>query len=255
MIDIIADDGQQISAYRADPAGVPKGAVVVIQELFGVDAHIRQVADAFAAEGYVAIAPALFDRVEPGVQLSSDEEGFAAGVAMVEQIGLERTLGDIQAAVDLGRAVGKVAVVGYSWGGYLAYVGANQWRDVACIIGYYAAGVVGEAGAKRKVPTLLHFAEDDPLMPVDLVGQFRERRPDVSAFTYPGATHGFTCADRSTFQPQASALAFERTLFWVSQFVQGQGPIALKNAGNYAQAKQEKKKAKKPESDDLGPPL
>lgn len=255
MIDLTADDGQQISAYRADPVGVPKGAVVVIQELFGVDAHIRQVADAFAAQGYVAIAPALFDRVEPGVQLSSDEEGFAAGVALVEQIGLERTLGDIQAAVDLGRAAGKVAVVGYSWGGYLAYVGANQWRDVACVIGYYAAGVVGEAGAKRKVPTLLHFAQDDPLMPADLVGQFRERRPDVSAFTYPGATHGFTCADRSTFQPQASALAFERTLFWVSQFVEGQAPIALKNAGNYAQAKQEKKKAKKPESDDLGPPL
>ncbi|WP_341992713.1 dienelactone hydrolase family protein [Azorhizobium sp. AG788] len=255
MINIITDDGQSISAYRADPQGTPKGAVVVIQELFGVDAHIRKVADAFAAHGYVAIAPALFDRVEPGVQISADEEGFAAGVALVEQIGLDRTLADIQAAVDVGRAVGKVAVVGFSWGGYLAYVGANHLRDVACVIGYYAAGVVGEAGAKRRLPTLLHFAENDPLMPAELVGQFRESRPDVSAFTYAGATHGFTCEDRPTFQPQASALAFERTLFWVSQYVEGQGPIALKNSGNYAQAKPEKKKSKKPEGDDLGPPL
>ncbi len=255
MIELTAGDGHTFSAYRADPEGTPKGAVVVIQELFGVDAHIRKVADGFAAHGYVAIAPALFDRVQRGAELAYDEEGFSQGVGLMQQVGQEQALADIQAAIAAGASFGKVAIVGYSWGGYLAYVGANHLTDLACAIGYYAAGVVGESGAKRRVPTLLHFADNDPLLPAELVEQFRQQRPDVSAFTYAGATHGFNCDDRGTYNAAAAEHALERTLFWISQFVEGQGPIALKNSGNYAQAKVEKKKTKKPGGDDLGPPM
>lgn len=255
MIQLSTADGHTLSAYRADPPGAPKGAVVVLQEMFGLTDHIRKTADDFAARGYVAVAPALFDRVQPDVALSYDEEGFARGVSLMEDVGRERALNDIQAAVDAVKDAGKVAIVGFSWGGYLAYEGGNQIRDVACTIGYYAAGVVGMLGEKRRVPTLLHFGENDPLLPMELVHQFRDRRPDVSAFSYPGATHGFTCAERGTYNAEATGKALDRTLSWISQYVEGQAPVQLKNAGAYAQAKTEKKKSKKPEADDLGPPM
>ncbi|HEY9214388.1 MAG TPA: dienelactone hydrolase family protein [Ancylobacter sp.] len=255
MIELAATDGHIFSAYRVDPAGVPKGAVVVIHELFGVNSHIQKVADAFAAEGYVAIAPALFDRVRAGVDLAYDEAGFREGLGLLEQVDDEGALGDIQVSLDAVKSAGKVAIVGYSWGGYLAYLAANRIKGVACAVGYYGSGIVDENGEKRKIPTLLHFGEDDPLIPLDLVGRFREHRPDVSAFSYPYATHGFNCNERGTYHAEAAQKALVRTLSWISQYVEGQPPIALKNAGMYAQAKVDKKKVKKPEGADLGPPM
>jgi carboxymethylenebutenolidase len=108
---------------------------------------------------------------------------------------------------------------------------------------------------KRKVPTLLHFAENDPLIPFEEVIQFRAHRPDVSAFSYPGGSHGFNCDERDSYNEEAAQKALDRTLFWISQYVEGQAPIALKNAGSYAQAKTDKKKKKKAAADDLGPPM
>lgn len=254
MIELTADDAHQISAYRADPAEAPKGAVVVVQEFFGVNPHIRKVADGFAAKGYVAIAPSLFDRVKPGVELGYDEDSLSAGLDLMQKVGTERSLGDIQAAVDAVKSAGKVAIVGYCWGGYLAYLSTNRVSGIACAIGYYGGGIVDEYREKRKVPTLLHFAEDDPLIPFDDVVQFRAHRPDVSAFSYPAATHGFNCDERNSYNQAAAEMALDRTLLWISQYVEGQPPIALKNAGSYAQAKTEKKKKTKPAGDDLGPP-
>lgn len=255
MIELTAGDGHVFSAYRADPPGAPKGAVVVVQEPFGVNSYIRKIADGFAANGYVAIAPSLFDRAKPDVSLGYDESAIAEGLGLVSQIGPERALSDIQASVDAARSVGKVAIVGYCWGGYLAYLAANRVGGVACAVGYYGRGIVDDYREKRKVPTLLHFGEDDPLIPFEEVGQFRAHRPDVSAFSYPGAAHGFSCNERDSFHGGAARTALERTLFWVSQYVEGQPPIALKNAGAYAQAKVDKKKKAKAGADDLGPPL
>src|SRR5208282_512730 len=255
MIELTAGDAHTFSAYRADPAEAPKGAVVVLQEVFGVNPHIRKIVDDFAAKGYVAIAPALFDRVKPGAELGYDEDGLSAGLDLMKQLGAESTLGDIQAAVDAVKSAGKVAVVGYCWGGYLAYLAANRVGGLACAIGYYGGGIVDDYREKRKIPTLLHFAEDDPLIPFADVTQFRAHRPDVSAFSYPAATHGFNCDERDSYNEAAAHQALDRTLFWISQYVQGQAPIALKNAGSYAQAKTDKKKKKKENSDDLGPPM
>jgi len=254
MIELTANDSHKFSAYRADPVEQPKGAVVVVQEMFGVNPHIRKIADSFAAKGYVAIAPSLFERVKPGVELPYDNDGLSAGIDLMQQVGTEHPLGDIQAAVDAVKSAGKVAIVGYCWGGYLAYLSANRLSGVACAIGYYGSGIVDDYRGKRKIPTLLHFAEDDPLIPLDGVVQFRAFRPDVSVFTYPSTTHGFNCDERDSYNEDAAATAFERTVFWISQYVEGQPPIALKNAGFYAQAKSEKKKKKKAEADDLGPP-
>jgi carboxymethylenebutenolidase len=255
MIELTAGDGHKFSAYRADPEGTPKGAVVVVQDFFGIDPQIRKIADQFAAKGYIAIAPALFDSVKPDVALGYDEGGLAEGLELTQQVGTDRAIGDIQQAVDTVKGAGKVTIVGYGWGGYLAYLSANRVSGVACTVGYYGDGIVGDYREKRKVPTLLHFGEDDSRIPFDEVGQFRAHRPDVSAFSYPGAAHAFNCDDRDSYNSEAATAALERTVAWISQYVEGQPPVQLKNAGAYAQAKVEKKKKKKEGADDLGPPM
>lgn len=256
MVELTASDGHKFSAYRADPSGAPKGAVVVLQEIYGVNDHIKKVTDAFAEKGYVAIAPSLFDRAKAGVSLSYDEAAAAEGTELAKQVGVDDALTDIQAAVDAVKDSGKVAIVGYSWGGYLAYASSNRVNGLACSIGYYGDGVENEYQAKRRVPTLLHFGEDDKVVPYEEVVHFRTKRPDVAAFSYPGAGHGFASPDRDSYNAAAAQSALERTLFWISQYVEGQPPILLKNAGSYAQAKTEKKKGKKKsEGADMGPPM
>lgn len=254
MIELTASDGHRFSAYQADPTAPPKGAVIVLQEIFGVDPHIKKIVDRFAEQGYLAIAPALFDRAQSDVALGYDETAIGSGLEFVRQVGVDGPLADIQAAVDAAKTAGKVAVVGYCWGGYLAYLAANRVNGLACAVGYYGTGIVDEYLEKRKIPTLLHFGESDPLIPLDAAEQFRAYRPDVSAFSYPAAGHGFNCETRDSYSEQAADQALERTLAWVSQHVVGQPVIALKNSGAYAQAKVEKKKKKKAD-DDLGPPL
>jgi len=250
MIELAAADGHRFSAYRADPADTPHGAVVVIQEVFGVNAHIRKVVDGFAAQGYVAIAPALFSRVKPGVELGYGADELAEGIDLMKQVPVESALVDIQAAVDTAGEAGKVAVVGYCWGGYLAYTAANRVNGLSCAIGYYGGGIADELSAKRRIPTLLHFGERDPYIPLEKVRGFRAQRPDVCAYTY-AAGHGFNCDERDSFDTEAAQTAQDRTLFWISQYVVGQAPVALKNAGAYAQAKTQKKKST---AEDQGPP-
>ena len=256
MIELTATDGHKFSAYRSDPPDVPKGAVVVLQEMFGVNPHIRKITDGFAAQGYVAIAPALFDRVKTGIELGYDDNSVSTGMDLTKQASTEKLLDDIQAAVDAIKSTGKVAIVGYSWGGYLAYISANRINGLACAIGYYGTGVEKEYRGKRKIPTLLHFGEKDSVIPFEDVIQFRANRPDVSTFSYPSAGHGFNCDERDSYNELAARRALEHTLFWISQYVVGQPPVTLKNAGAYAQAKTDKKKTKKKDSaaDDLGPP-
>jgi carboxymethylenebutenolidase len=254
MIELISEDGHRFSAYRAEPPGEPKGAVVVLQDLSGVSAHIQKEVDGFAAQGYVAIAPALFDREKKSVDFGFDEHGLNEGEKIAKSVPAEAALRDIQAAVDSVKGAGKVALVGYSWGGYLAYLSANSLRDVACAIGYSASELSQERPTKRKIPTLLHFPENDPTFPIEDIMQFRASRPDISAFSYPKAGHDFNFDAATTFNAEAAQAARERTLSWISQFVVGQPPVALKNSGSYAQAKTDKKK-KKSGGDDMGPPL
>lgn len=254
MIELTAGDGTHFSAYRADPGEPPRGAVVVLPDVFGITPEIQKMADAFAARGYVAIAPSLFDRVKPGVSLGHGEAGRVDGAAITEQISTDQAISDIQAAVDAVKGAGKVAVVGYCWGGDLAYAAANKVSGIACVIGYDGSETVADYREKRKVPTLLHFGENGPDIPLEQITQFRAYRPDVSAFTYPDAAQGFYGSERDSYRDDASRTALERTLFWISQYVEGQPPILLKNAGAYAQAKTEKKK-KKQGGDDLGPPM
>ncbi|ABS65396.1 dienelactone hydrolase family protein [Xanthobacter versatilis] len=250
MIEVTANE-VKFSAYRADPEGAPKGAVVVLQDVFGVNADIRKIADGFAAAGYVAVAPSLFDKVKSNIEL--DASADAEGRSLTAELGTEWPIEAIQATVDTVKDAGKVALVGYSWGGYLAYLAANKVKGLACAIGYHADGLLEGVMEKRRIPTLIHFAEQDPLVPEEDRIQFRARRPDVSAFSYPNASRGFGYSAGPAYNAEAAEKAQERTLFWISQYVVGQGPVLLKNAGAYAQAKTEKK-GKKKADDDMGPP-
>ncbi|MGA8172643.1 MAG: dienelactone hydrolase family protein [Methylocystis sp.] len=237
MIELTSENGHRFSAYRAEPSEAPKGAVVVLPDVYGVTSHLEKEVDSFAAQGYVAIAPAL-----------AAQEGESTDASSINN-----ALREIQAAVDSVKSAGKVAIVGYDWGGYLAYVCANNLSGLACAIGYYPTGIAEERWVKRKIPTLLHLPESDPSLPMEEIIQFRAQRPDVSAFTYPEARNGFNFDAAESFNEAAAQSARERTLRWISQYVEGQSPIALKNSGSYAQAKVEKKK-KKDSDADIGPP-
>jgi carboxymethylenebutenolidase len=240
-MELTATDGHKLSCHKADPGSDPRGAIMIIHDIFGVDPYIKKVTADFAAKGYAVIAPSLFDRVKASQTFGYDERGTSAGKALAKQITEDQALADIRAAAGAVKDAGKIALVGYAWGAYLAYLATNRISGLACAIGYSGTQIPAIAGEKRRIPTLLHFGERDDTIPIESVVQFRARRPDVSVYTY-AAGHGFECSERSSYDEDSAAKALERTLFWISQYVEGQLPIALKNAGSYAAARPEKKK-------------
>jgi len=210
-VTITAKDGHQFSAYRADPAGTPRGALVVIQEIFGVNHHIRGLADSFAKQGYVAIAPALFDRTQRDVELGYDPAGIETGRNIMLKVPLEGALADVQAAIDYAKSVGKVGVVGYCWGGSLSFLAATRLQGLSAAVGYYGSLVARNAEERPTVPTILHFGEKDQGIPMTDVEKVKQARPDVPVYVYP-AGHGFSCDERGSYDAPSAKLALERTL-------------------------------------------
>ncbi len=208
---LTSGDGHTLDAYRADPEGEPKGGVVVIQEVFGVNAHIRAVVDGFAADGYTAIAPALFDRVRRGVDLGYDEEGITTGRALVAELGWENPTTDVWAAAKALHPAGSVGVVGYCWGGTVDWLAACR-LDVACVSAYYGRQIIDFKDEKPNCPAIMHFGAEDPLIPMETVEAVRAAYPDVPTYIYEGAGHGFNCDARADYRPESAALARERTL-------------------------------------------
>ena len=222
-ITLTAADGFQSSAYLSEPPHAPKGAVVVLQEIFGVNAHVRGVADRFALAGYLAIAPAIFDRVEREVQLGYAPEDQKRGVglkAAVQALPAPGVLQDIQAAVAFAARAGKVGIVGYCWGGLLAWRAAEQVSGLAAAVSYYGGGMtVGdEPGRKPKVPTMAHFGDQDTHITVDSVKAFAQAHPEVEVHLY-AANHGFNCEQRGAYDPGAAAAALERTLYHFGKYL------------------------------------
>lgn len=199
----------RIRAWRADPAIPPRGALVVVQEIFGVNDHVRDVCNGFAAHGYVAMAPAFFDHFEHDVQLRYDTDGVRRGKSLVERLGFDLALQDIHAAATLLEASGKVGVVGYCWGGTAAFL-ANT-RLALPAVSYYGARTVPFLPERLRAPMMFHFGERDASIPAADVAEHRQRQPDAETFTYP-AGHGFNCDKRHDFDPASAALAQERTL-------------------------------------------
>jgi carboxymethylenebutenolidase len=218
FIKLITKDGVTIDAYKAAPAGAPRGGIVVLQEIFGVNHHIRNVADRYAADGYLAIAPALYDRVNPGVELDYVQKDIEEGLAIRAKTKIEETLADIAAAVAAAHAAGKVGLVGYCWGGALAYVSAARLDGVDAAVGYYGGGIAANIAASFKAPVLLHFGDNDQSIPLSDVEKVRAANPDIPIHIYP-AGHGFNCDERASYDADSAKLARERSLAFFAEHV------------------------------------
>jgi carboxymethylenebutenolidase len=211
-IKLKAQDGFQLGGYRADPAGTPKGAIVVIQEIFGVNHHIRSVCDRLAAAGYVAVAPSIFDRIEPNFQSGYSPDEVAVARKFVASPDWTAMLMDTQAAIDSVRDVGPVGIIGFCLGGSVAYAAASKLSGLSAAIGYYGGAIVRFADDKPKVPTQLHFGEKDSGIPLSDVETIKAKRPEIEVFVYPGAQHGFNCDERASYDKASADIAWPRSL-------------------------------------------
>jgi carboxymethylenebutenolidase len=210
FIELTAEDGVKISAYRADPTGSVRGAVLVAQEIFGVNSHVRNVCDGFAADGYRALAPALFDRYQKGIELGYEGDDRTRGIELKTQAAGTALL-DVAAARAALASSGKVGMVGYCWGGYLTWMAAAKQAGLSCAVCYYGGGMLEAVGEKPRCPTIAHFGEKDAHIPVAGVRKFAAAHPEVEVFVYP-ADHGFNCDQRGSYDASAAKLARERTL-------------------------------------------
>lgn len=215
-IELTAADGHRLSAYLSSPPGRPRGGIVVLQEIFGVTRHIRAVTDTYAAAGFECIAPAMFDRVERHVDVPYDD--VARGKDYVSRLREDQVTLDVQAAADRVRSAGKVGIVGYCWGGTVAYLAAAR-NTVDAAVAYYGAAIGRHvAGEKPRVPILFHFGESDASIPLSVVAQIKAAVPEGVFHVYP-AGHGFNCTERQSFEPVSAKLALERSLEFLHRHI------------------------------------
>lgn len=213
-IDLTATDQHRFKAYIAEPERSPKSAIVVLQEIFGVNTHIRSVCDRLAEAGYLVAAPALFDRIERDYEAGYGPDDIQRGRELGQSLDLPCALDDIEATRQHLSSQGPVSVIGFCLGGSLAYRFATQSDALACAVGYYGGRIAEWADDTPKCPTLLHFGETDAAIPMDQVDRIRHKQPDIPIHTYP-AGHGFNCDLRDSYEPESAALAWQRTLAFI----------------------------------------
>lgn len=207
-----------IGAYLAEPAE-SRGGVVVIQEVFGVNAHVRDLVDRFAAAGFTAIAPCFFDHLEADVELDYDAQGLAKGRALVAELGVERAIEDVASAADAIRSAGRIGTVGYCWGGTVALLAALRLGLPS--VSYYGARNLAYLGTTTpKAPVMFHFGERDASIPADAIQAHRDRLPQMEVFTYP-AGHAFNRdVDPAVHDAASARLAWQRTLSFFGQYLE-----------------------------------
>ena len=210
LLKITAKDNHQFSAYISQPSGKPKAGIVIIQEIFGVNSHIRDVTDLYASKGYLCIAPSLFDRIEKNVTLNYDEIGVSKGRNLKELCDKD-ALKDIEASISVVSSAGKVGVIGYCWGGSLSWKIGCETSNLSASVCYYGGDIPKLKDLKPNCNVLTHFGEFDKGIPINEVKIFEKTRPEVLTYTYP-ADHGFNCDHRSQFNKKCANIAFDRTL-------------------------------------------
>jgi len=219
---IMARDGHEFQAWLTAPKGRPRGALVILQEIFGVNAHIRALTDSYAAEGYTAIAPSLFDRIRRGIELGYTAQDRQEGAGYRAQLTPETTMKDVAAAVAVVRNSGRTGTIGYCWGGSLSYLAACQ-LPIACAVVYYGK-VAAYLQQKPRCPVLYHFGAEDGSIPLSDVEATRAAaQASAALYVYEGAGHGFSCDQRESYNAAAAALARTRTLDFVARYVAGEG--------------------------------
>jgi len=212
FIELKAADGHKLAAYIATPAGKPRGGVVVIPEIFGVNSHIQQTTDGFAADGYLAVAPAMFDRAQRNYDTGYSQPEIEAGVAIMQKLDWKQSMLDVQAAIAEAAKGGKVGIVGYCYGGTVSWMAAARVSGLACAVPYYGGGMHGLIGERPKIPVMCNFGEADQSPTLAQAKEIAAAHPAITAHFYPGAGHGFNCDQRGSWNPEAAKLARQRTL-------------------------------------------
>lgn len=223
FIDLTAKDGFTFLAYVAEPVGTPRGAVVVVPEIFGVNSHIRSVADGYAVDGYLAVAPSTFHRVKPDVELGYSDDDMKTGFGYktaVEALPAPGVLQDLEAAIAYASKAGKVGIVGYCWGGLLVWRAAALLPGLAAAAPYYGGGMTTpeESARQPKVPVLAQFGNRDHWIPLDTIEAFKKAHPEVEVHVYE-ADHGFNCDQRGSYNAEAAKPARERVRAFFAKHV------------------------------------
>jgi carboxymethylenebutenolidase len=218
MIELTAADGHKFSAYRADPAGKPRGALIVIMEIFGVNSHIKAVTDSYAADGFVAIAPASFDRVQRGLDVGYTPADIEIARPLMQKMKMEDAVKDVTAALNEVKAAGKAGIVGYCWGGTCSWKSASSVPGLSAAIAYYGGGIPGLIGEKPQCPVMFHWGETDGSIPLDKAKEVAAAHANQTHYFYP-AGHGFNCDQRGSYHAESAKLARTRTLEFLSKHV------------------------------------
>lgn len=211
VITLKASDGFELGAYRADPEGAPRGGIVVIQEIFGVNEHIRSICDRLAALGYAAIAPALFDRTVPGFESGYTAADVEHARTFIANPNWDEFLRDTEAARVALAGSGKTGIVGFCLGGSVAFAAATRLEGFSAAVGFYGGRIAAIADETPRCPVQLHYGSEDQGIPMSNVDTVRAKRPDVDIYVYEGAGHGFNCDARASYDPEAAKLAWGRT--------------------------------------------
>ena len=215
---LTAADGFQLSAYRVDPKGPPRGGVVVIQEIFGVNHHIRSVCDRLADAGFRAMAPQVFDRMSPNFESDYSEAEVARAREFIPRLDWAKLMLDASAAVDaLKKEGGPVAMIGFCMGGTVAFIAATRLGGLAASICYYGGQILRFADSKPRCPVQMHFGEKDASIPAGDVETIRQKRPECETFTYPGAGHAFNRDEGPSYEPASARVAWQRTLAFLTK--------------------------------------
>jgi carboxymethylenebutenolidase len=218
-IELTASDGHKFSAYVAEPSGKPKGALIVVMEIFGVNSHIRGVTDQYAGDGYLAIAPQFFDRVEKGLDVGYAGADMEKARGLMQKMNFNDPLKDVQAAMQHVASAGKTAILGYCWGGALSFKAACNVNGLACAVAYYGGGIPNMVDEKPKCPVMFHWGETDQSIPMEKAKMVAEKHKDQIHYFYPGAGHGFNCDQRGSYNADASKTARERTLEFLKKHI------------------------------------
>jgi carboxymethylenebutenolidase len=214
---LTTSDNHTLGAYRADPSGAPKGGMVVIQEIFGVNHHIRTMCDRFAEIGYAAIAPQVFDRFSRDFESGYSPDEIAHARSLIGNLNFDLMMKDIDASIANLKGVGPIGIVGYCMGGTAAFLAACRIGGLSASVAYYG-GMIGKfADEKPKCPLQMHFGEKDEGIPMSVVEEIKKKQPQAETYTYPGAPHGFACDERASFRKEASDLAWQRTTAFLAK--------------------------------------
>jgi carboxymethylenebutenolidase len=216
-LSLTAADQHKLGGYRADPQGKPKGGLVVVQEIFGVNHHIRAVCDRLAAEGYVALAPAVFDRFARDFESGYTPDEIAHARGLLGSLNWDHMMADMTAAKDDMKGVGPVGVIGFCMGGTAAFLAACRISGLAASVCYYGGAIAKFADEKPKCPIQMHFGDKDESIPLATIEEIKKKQPQAEVYIYPGASHAFSNDDRASFQKEATDLSWKRTMEFLAR--------------------------------------